>query len=679
MSLFAELRTGADAADLGGKARSLVRLAELQLRTPNGFVVTSAVFAALCPDVPVFTRIDDGTLTVLDQLRQQILRAPWPAGFLDELGARLARLGAASVAVRSSFAGEDAAGHLAAGVYESYRDVPASGVEQAIRKVLASALAPGAVAYALAHGKRPAEAPLSVLIHEFLLGDAEGTAAFAPSRMQEPVTMVRRGSLDEARRSDLAGRLVALASEWGATEVEWVESGGRLVYLQARPYESPLPPKRWSGFDDLSPDEPDPSHWRWDASHNPLPLSAAQAGLVAFADELCHIGIRQRVLGGYLFYTHAGAWAPPALASELAEEFFSSLASAVDVRLAHLRQAPTLEEALAVFRFAYEPIFGMLQPALRRTHEKLRAFLEQHDASALSKLPLLRSGVPSMASQRAELARLMATPEGRDEARERYLAAFGDETPIWDVAARTYAEAPEQIAVGCVAEAPPALDWQAASAEVEAVLAPALREIWRKLLNQARAAVALGEADDWLYARTQAAVRHALVGLGRRLVESNRLAAVDDVFDLPLSVARELAAGKLAAIDLKAVAASGRAAWLAAKGNPPPSPSASDAPMIRGVGTGGRAIGHVRCHRPGEPADSSAVLVAATLLPTELPLIRALAIVTETGGPLDHVAAQARERRIPAVVGAAGACANLHDGELVLVDADAGLVVHLRG
>ena len=71
------------------------------------------------------------------------------------------------------------------------------------------------------------------------------------------------------------------------------------------------------------------------------------------------------------------------------------------------------------------------------------------------------------------------------------------------------------------------------------------------------------------------------------------------------------------------------------------------------------------------------MLVARTLLPTELPLLAPAAIVVETGGALDHVAAQARERGIPAVVGAAGACRALRDGDQVLVDADAGLVVRL--
>lgn len=74
---------------------------------------------------------------------------------------------------------------------------------------------------------------------------------------------------------------------------------------------------------------------------------------------------------------------------------------------------------------------------------------------------------------------------------------------------------------------------------------------------------------------------------------------------------------------------------------------------------------------------SDAILIARTLLPTELPLLAPAALVVETGGPLGHVAAQARERNLPAVVDAAGACASFRQGDLVLVDGDAGLVIRI--
>jgi phosphohistidine swiveling domain-containing protein len=679
MSSFADLRLGDQdgQAGLAGKARSLVRLALQNLPTPRGFAVTGEVFAALCPEAPMLARLDEGALALLDRLRERLLRAPWPAGFVDELRARLAAVGAPSFAVRSSFAGEDAAGQLAAGIYESYRDVPEAGVEDAIRKVFASAVAPGAVAYALARGARPAAPPLFVLVHEFLPGQAEGSAAFASAGMREPLVTTRRGGLDDADHAELARALATLSSEDGPTEIEWVKHEGRLVYLQARPYQPPAPPKPWSGYADLPEAERDPSLWHWDAAHNPLPLSAAQAGLVAFVDEHCHLGFRQRALGGYLFYTRHGAWAPPALPTDMAEEFFSSLGNAVGTRLAHLSAVPTLEDALSVFLFAYEPIFGMLQPALRKAHENLRAFLAKQVPAALVQLPILRAGVASMASQRAELARAMAVSASAEEARARYLATFGDEAPIWDVSAATYAEQPEALAVHASVDGAPALDWQRASAEVEAALEPSLRESWRQALQASRTAVALGEADDWLYARAQAAVRRALLGLGRRLVEQGRLERVDAIFDVPLAVSREVARGAAADCDLAALAEQGRKSQLAAKDDPPPPSPAVDVAALRGAGTGGRAMGRVRHHRPGERTDADAVLVAPTLLPTELPLIEARAIVTDTGGPLDHVAAQARERRIPAVVGAHAASVVLRDGDLVLVDGDAGLVVRL--
>jgi pyruvate,water dikinase len=197
-------------------------------------------------------------------------------------------------------------------------------------------------------------------------------------------------------------------------------------------------------------------------------------------------------------------------------------------------------------------------------------------------------------------------------------------------------------------------------------------------LDVARTAVALGEADDWLYARTQAAVRRALLGAGERLHLASRLAEVADVFYVPFDLVREAALGSLPAVDFVALATTGRAAWQRARGLPPPLPEAMDAKAVRGAGTGGRAIGRLAWHRPGVHTNAvDAVLAATTLLPTELPLLSAIAIVTETGGPLDHVAAQARERGIPAVVGAHGASSLFADGDLVLVDGDAGLVIRL--
>jgi hypothetical protein len=254
---------------LGGKARSVAMLAEQGLETPPGFAISDALFRTLCPAVPEFQHLDQAALDALDGLRGELMRTAWPAGFRDELHARLGAIGVASYAVRSSFASEDLPGQLAPGVYESCGNVPLHDVERAIRQVLCSALAPGAVAYAMAHGEKPAKAPVAVLVHAFVKGDAEGSAAFAPERMEEPLISLRRGQLTVETKAALGRSLAVLAGVRGPTEIEWVFAEGRVVYLQARPFEPPAPPAPWTGFDDLPGGAATRTLWRWDASHNP--------------------------------------------------------------------------------------------------------------------------------------------------------------------------------------------------------------------------------------------------------------------------------------------------------------------------------------------------------------------------------------------------------------------------
>jgi pyruvate,water dikinase len=48
--------------------------------------------------------------------------------------------------------------------------------------------------------------------------------------------------------------------------------------------------------------------------------------------------------------------------------------------------------------------------------------------------------------------------------------------------------------------------------------------------------------------------------------------------------------------------------------------------------------------------------------------------VSDTGGILSHCAVVAREYGIPAVVGTGNATERIHDGQLIEVDGDAGIV-----
>lgn len=80
---------------------------------------------------------------------------------------------------------------------------------------------------------------------------------------------------------------------------------------------------------------------------------------------------------------------------------------------------------------------------------------------------------------------------------------------------------------------------------------------------------------------------------------------------------------------------------------------------------------------PGVPAfDSPSILVAEDLSPADtatLDMEKVLAIVLEQGGPTGHTAIIAAQLGIPCVVRVNGA-ENLHDGELIAVDAATGIV-----
>ena len=53
----------------------------------------------------------------------------------------------------------------------------------------------------------------------------------------------------------------------------------------------------------------------------------------------------------------------------------------------------------------------------------------------------------------------------------------------------------------------------------------------------------------------------------------------------------------------------------------------------------------------------------------------AAAVVTDVGGPLSHSSIVAREYGIPAVLGTGSATARIHDGDVITVDGDKGVVI----
>lgn len=111
----------------------------------------------------------------------------------------------------------------------------------------------------------------------------------------------------------------------------------------------------------------------------------------------------------------------------------------------------------------------------------------------------------------------------------------------------------------------------------------------------------------------------------------------------------------------------------------PPNTSNGEANRVKGLaGSAGVARGTARViHSLAEagklqPGD---VLVAIATEPPWTPLFAtASAIVTDSGGVLSHSAVVAREYRIPAVVGTGHATSTFHDGQLLEVDGNKGIV-----
>jgi phosphohistidine swiveling domain-containing protein len=653
----------ADDERIGGKARSLARLAAAGLPVPRAFAVSSQVFRAMRASVQA-----DEILGAALPGPAALAAAPWPPGFEEELAAALAHLAPgwdARFSVRSSASLEDRGDALGAGLFLSRVDVPARDVAAAVREVMGTALEPAPLAYAARRGLPPAELAMAVLVHPYTRGDASGTAAFDPKLEKAPLVEAARGSPSRAARERLVAAALDVAARTGTVELEWVAEGDAVLFLQQRPYHASRPVP-WTHAAALAD-----GAWSWDAAHNPLPLSPAQAGLVALVDERCRTAFRQRVVGGYLFWAASPRATPPRTS---APEALRSLTREVEARLGSVRAQASLEAALELFVSAYEPLYGVVQPAARAAREALAEFLAARGRAG--ELGDLLRAVPSLATERARRAAAIAAsidPDERAAAVAAYLALFGDEAPVWDVATPTFAEAPALLlrlggaATSTAAGAPATTDLPADGAP---------------LLAAAREAVAVAEDDDVLYARVQARVRHAMLREGERLHAANLLARPDDVFWLPLELVRRGARGE-EALTLAAVThaiAEARAAYAAALADPPPlaaTPQTREGGVRGRRGSAGRATGRVHIHDPATPVPLGCVLVARTLLPTELPLVSPAAIIVETGGVLGHVAAQARERNLPALVDAAGATIAFRSGDLVLLDADAGIALRL--
>ena len=215
---------------------------------------------------------------------------------------------------------------------------------------------------------------------------------------------------------------------------------------------------------------------------------------------------------------------------------------------------------------------------------------------------------------------------------------------------------------------------------------PRLAHLWARcaLLRLVR------ERVGYEYARVYALFRPAFLEAGARLVDRGGLAAPDDVFLLTLGEVGQALHGDWA--DAAGVVRVRRAEMAQAAtlhwpetivgDDPVPVLGRAGARVLRGVPTSqGRHTGPARvvtslADAGGVGPEDVLVLPAADVTWTPL-LLRAAAVVTETGGMLSHASIIARELGLPCVASVAEAT-QIPDGTLLAVDGAAGEVLLLE-
>jgi pyruvate,water dikinase len=521
-------------------------------------------------------------------------------------------------------------------------------------------------------------------------------------------------------------------------DVEWVVDGDAVWIVQARPVVHPAAaaapafPAALLAFSRATPG----TVWRWDVGHNPDPLSPAQAGLVERMDAASVSPYRMRVVGGYLYYGRAPGGAAggspgespggspgasddargtapdgSALTAEALRRRFDTVwLPAMEAALTQAEAAAAdLETVLDAYERFYAVYAGELTAWLGAARRVLPAFLADLGGNAAA--DALAGALLADASD-ARLETWIARVARGAASFEQLLALAGPMSPAWDVAVPTFAERPAILrrAVDAAAAVRPgeqAVTGELARAEhvraqVDAQLAPAQREAFARCLALARVARDLGELDDQLFSRAQAAARHALL----RVAGAWGLPAPEDIFFVPLDqVLAWAAAGPPPIPAVRRLAQAGRTArerqraWampLAFADGEPVDTAAATGPRSadtwQGRGTGGRArgvavrvadLGDITASdAPGSSADAilpaDAILIVPTLTPAMTVLLHgAGAVVAQHGGLLDHGAAMARELGLPCVVDCAGVWNQVRAGDTLLVDGEAGLVLRL--
>ncbi|HWO24433.1 MAG TPA: PEP/pyruvate-binding domain-containing protein [Kofleriaceae bacterium] len=704
-------------AACGGKAVALARLIAAGLPVPEGWVLDDRAFRAAAgalapgPGPGAAAPGLDELGHTLAAAAARIEEAELPPELVAEVAARAAELG--RLAVRSSATIEDGAAGAAAGVFSSRVAVPPGEVWPAVRAVWASALTPLAVSYARlrdgAAGVGAGGIAIAAILQRHVDGERATIYTRPPGAPEGGEVWIQRGDRLEKRPRGDADPLaqLALAAERAigaprGADVEVVIAGdGRAWIVQARPIVHParraqVPPPPVV----LAPLVADGRRWTWDAAHNPDPLSVAQAALVERVERAGVAPWSMRVCAGYLYTAPREELPRPALGSRAElDARVRALEARIEAVLAPAEADPeagaelTLDDALARYLAFYALWAREVVPLI---------------AAARARAPAgsLRGARPSSIE-----AALLAAARG-ELAEAAVVARFAAMSPAWDVAVPTFGERPAVLR-DAIARArllgerapvppPPAEDDLARAgadlAERDDLWFARAQWLVRRALLRAAAALGLPAEDAfWLppeelaaaatAAATATATAAAAAATAAAIVPSAAAGAADSRTALaPADVAAAPAAPPtaLSIDDARRRAAAARAAAArAARWSMPfvvaseaaPAPSAP----LRGAGTGGRVTGRVKkviSLATSIAVSRADVVVTRAVTPALAVFVTGCAaLVSETGGLLDHGASLARELGIPCVVGCRDAWSLLEDGAIVTVDGDAGIVV----
>jgi rifampicin phosphotransferase len=229
----------------------------------------------------------------------------------------------------------------------------------------------------------------------------------------------------------------------------------------------------------------------------------------------------------------------------------------------------------------------------------------------------------------------------------------------------------------------------AAEREFLAAVPDDLRNFADELVRLARIYTSLDDLEHYQTTRLNPVSRAALLELGSRLVQRGALRQADDIFFLRKTTLERLMADPTIEQDALHESQENRAAYQTQKRTAPPRVWGEDVEVtaegaLRGLaGSPGIAEGPVcRVFSADDFARfvPGSVLVARTTNPAWTPLFySAVAVITESGGPLSHGAVTAREVGIPAVMAVHGALTVLRDGERVHVSGTQGVVTIVEG